>query len=518
MTFSLVLSEIGPNYETTCDENSVCTSTIYSYQKYYQENNEWVQIDENFGTENCEPGYFYCVDKNLYQFNTEQSLGELEINYGGTILSFFLNSIGGVPPSNSVAEINGNLLIYRDVIPGIDVRYIYLPHKIKEEIIFKNQNAIGNFNNDIDLRFNLISNNPLLFEDDKIQTGDLFVRNLVVYDSEFNQIEIPFSLDSNVLTMTVPIDWLTDDERVYPIYIDPTIETSLAASEDVYVENHLPPPLLASPNNFTRYDQDAFRVGFQKKSIKEYIHRSDIDFDISGINDSAKISDLNLTLIVRVFGDPFNYNISVTHMEGNTSYYVDSQTENKEFWRDMGNGTNYTIVYYSSGTTHYFNLSNATTDFENSLSEDYFNLGFYVVNDNVSHPGTDTETRIYWSSESADSENRPSLVVSYFMQGVNETIGDAAIEQGILNSLPNATIHDEQQVYIRLANGTQQVGRFDKFVMYNNQRWAFNYVTGNEGYVGMGNVSNSFFVLELEDLFADDIVEQVGAFINGSVV
>ena len=44
----------------------------------------------------------------------------------------------------------------------------------------------------------------------------------------------------------------------------------------------------------------------------------------------------------------------------------------------------------------------------------------------------------------------------------NETEGDIAIEQGILNAIPTATIHDEQQAYIRLNNGTQELGQFDR--------------------------------------------------------
>src|SRR3989344_452019 len=151
---SLVLAEAGTNYETTCNEG-ICTSTIYSYQKYYQNDGVWTQIDENFGTENCEINYNYCVDKNLYQFNARNNFDDFRVNYGDTNLAFSLNSLGDLPISDSVAEINNNVLTYRNIIQGIDVKYIYLPHKIKEEIVINNPEAIGGLAQDVNIRFNL---------------------------------------------------------------------------------------------------------------------------------------------------------------------------------------------------------------------------------------------------------------------------------------------------------------------------------------------------------------------------
>ncbi len=42
----------GSNYDSSCVED-VCNANIYSYQKYYIEDNTWKTIDENFDTENC---------------------------------------------------------------------------------------------------------------------------------------------------------------------------------------------------------------------------------------------------------------------------------------------------------------------------------------------------------------------------------------------------------------------------------------------------------------------------------
>ena len=56
----------GSNHKSSCS-GDICVADVYSYQKYYEENSEWKEIDENFGDENC-GDYDYCVDGNVHQF------------------------------------------------------------------------------------------------------------------------------------------------------------------------------------------------------------------------------------------------------------------------------------------------------------------------------------------------------------------------------------------------------------------------------------------------------------------
>lgn len=59
--------QIGPNYETSC-ENGICQTTIYSYEKYWlNDQDEWQEIDEGFHdcSENEETKY--CT--NSYNFD-----------------------------------------------------------------------------------------------------------------------------------------------------------------------------------------------------------------------------------------------------------------------------------------------------------------------------------------------------------------------------------------------------------------------------------------------------------------
>ena len=63
---------------------------------------------------------------------------------------------------------------------------------------------------------------------------------------------------------------------------------------------------------------------------------------------------------------------------------------------------------------------------------------------------------------------------------------------------------------------TRQEESFDKFAVFGNQLWGINYVTTGESFTNMNNISSTFFVLELSDLFTNDITTQVRQFINGT--
>jgi len=101
----------------------------------------------------------------------------------------------------------------------------------------------------------------------------------------------------------------------------------------------------------------------------------------------------------------------------------------------------------------------------------------------------------------------------------NETLGRQAIEDGINNETPTATIYTDLEVDIRYMNGTQSNGVFDKVSFLDNQRWAFNYVTGEESFTNMVSSSyNIFNVWENSALSYNDIVNQVENYINETLL
>ncbi|MFC1715684.1 LamG domain-containing protein [Candidatus Poribacteria bacterium] len=98
-----------------------------------------------------------------------------------------------------------------------------------------------------------------------------------------------------------------------------------------------------------------------------------------------------------------------------------------------------------------------------------------------------------------------------------ENEGRIAIESGIQNALTSGyTVYTDQRVYVRLANGSQKLGRFDKVAVYGSQRWAFNYLTGSEAYTNLFNVTPLLYVWEETSLTNPEITSQVSALISGT--
>ena len=101
----------------------------------------------------------------------------------------------------------------------------------------------------------------------------------------------------------------------------------------------------------------------------------------------------------------------------------------------------------------------------------------------------------------------------------NETEGRNAIEQGIYNATPLATIYTDLEVDIRYFNGTQDNGIFDKVSFNGTQRWGFNYVTSGESFTNMASSSyNVFNVWENSSLTYNQIMNQVQNFINATLL
>ena len=82
--------------------------------------------------------------------------------------------------------------------------------------------------------------------------------------------------------------------------------------------------------------------------------------------------------------------------------------------------------------------------------------------------------------------------------------------------LPNALIHDTQQVYIRTSSSTQQLGTFDKFTLNATQRWCINYIISGESFANMENLSTHFYSFEMNSLQITDIIQCIQDFINGT--
>ncbi len=81
---------------------------------------------------------------------------------------------------------------------------------------------------------------------------------------------------------------------------------------------------------------------------------------------------------------------------------------------------------------------------------------------------------------------------------LSESSGRDATEVGIRNALGTSVpIYTDQQIYVRLTNTSQYLGRFDKVTRLGSQIWAFNYITDSQTPTNVPSVGNALNVLEM---------------------
>lgn len=512
----VVLSEFS---ESFC-ENEVCGMKVYSYPRFYRNSFGNLEfLNESFDTINCNPGFGLCVDQNHFQFHAKQQFESFRITRGSAQIEFTPNTLVTALPHSflsSSALVSDNTLTYTDVIPGIlDVRYGYTWAGVKEEFILKqNVFTVLPLTSEVIVNFTIASNLNTVVENEimrftSVEGTEFTVKDLVAKDNLGRQASLSFLYQDGNFQLHVPVSFLHNAS--YPVSIDPTITlTSTNVTNDGFVHFD------GFSNKYTRFAGGAntsLYVGDATGMLdgtQEY--RSVIEWNIASIPKHADLSTVDLAVYAEVVADVENQNVSVRSMDGNWTTYQNTNAGNHDYFTDMKNGTLLANKITNTIGTHHFNLGTFDDglDLESRrLTQEWWGLGLHT---NPANPGTTAQ--LFSAAGNLNASRRPVLTISY--RYANGVLGDAAIHQGILNSLPLASIFNETQVYTRNTTGTQQLGRFDRIAISGNKRWAFNYITTGESFTNMLNLSTTLFVFEMVNLSAGEITDQVSRYINAT--
>lgn len=320
-----VIVNKGANFETSCVEND-CNTTIYSYDKYFNRDGVLEEIDESWHV--CEEGF--CT--NRYYFEAiASSNGLISIDSNNLEFSQQIISIGNENINiSSSPSIDGSFLTYEDILPNIDLRYQYLPHKIKEELIIKER--LENLQEgDLEVTFSLS------------QTNDLSIENPFVCDSNMKCRPIDYDLDNNEVSILVPARFLINESTVYPVTVDPSI--ILGNSSIIwngYVEETLSDdgmsliyPRIDNPPSLT--------IGLIDSG--QGTGRADIDWNFNSVPNLGTINNAFIYLYAESFTGP-NF-LNITQIEKNSSQWANTNVENEQFFYDMRNGTVYSNIVAS---------------------------------------------------------------------------------------------------------------------------------------------------------------------------
>jgi len=152
-----------------------------------------------------------------------------------------------------------------------------------------------------------------------------------------------------------------------------------------------------------------------------------------------------------------------------------------------------------------FTMTNSPAELTQIVLRDSGSMQWYCSADDIYSNENQTETYTFYFSN--ETQNY-----------ANETEGRDAIEEGIYNATPSATIYTDLEVDVRHFDGTQENGVFDKVSFNGTQRWGFNYVTDGESFTNIANSSYYVFnVWEDESLTISEIFDAVKNFIENTL-
>ncbi len=226
---------------------------VYPEQVHYRENNEWVDVDNSFESASDEEGEEVLEnEKNSFKIkfsNKAKDKKLVSLKSGQYQIDWALKDASKVEAQSvtldSSSETEASLqnvnsgVIYKDVLPNVDLQYVIDASSVKEDIILKNNAAQHEFTFDYQVKKLTYKENSdgsiSFYAEDNLENAVYTMGKPFMYDANgetssnitvvIKETNKGFSLELNADS-----EWLNSSERAYPVTIDPTIVTQQSAS------------------------------------------------------------------------------------------------------------------------------------------------------------------------------------------------------------------------------------------------------------------------------------------------
>lgn len=268
---SVELLEERDEFSRTYENEDGSLSTDFSLEPIHYEDEEgaWEEIDTALTNQNSLT-WTNVADSRNVEFAPragDDELARMELD-GDHTLSFSLEGAGDV--EGRILEGREDTILYEDAFPGVDIELQSLVGGIVKETIWLDEmpsspeEAFWRF----PMQFNGLT--PELLEDGSINLLDSEgepIGHIPAGHMEDSNIDprsgdgvwsesVDFSLIQEegqwILEVSADFEWLTDEERVYPVAVDPTASWNYNASQDTYVQ---------SGYNTSRYSEQELKAG-----------------------------------------------------------------------------------------------------------------------------------------------------------------------------------------------------------------------------------------------------------------
>ena len=386
---------------------------IYPSPVNIKVNNKWIKIDdylkqpEETSEDTLSAGKQYQMAPfDVYAGADDNNKNIIKYNNSDNQISFSLENISYKDQDKNIVLANsevGNFDhsyksgMFKDIFQGVDLKYHSTRNGIKEELLFNNQELLKEvsdpdyFGGKITLRMKInvspnivpeIQNNQVFFR----KNGEIIFSTSqpYIYDQEKRTSAVSSELKKEVdyyLETSLDYGWMTSDEKVYPLVLDPNLNLNPAA--DV---------CLCTDSTCTTSTDSTYAAG-----------KAFIKFNISSIPSYSTLTAANLILthstnyastitasrfINQTWDESSALSIFTGGSFGSTLSTVTSGSGTTETWNVLGNSSDGLVKDYNSGNT-YFSVyllntgatfipgyvSNATTLI---LSYYYFSKAAYI--------------------------------------------------------------------------------------------------------------------------------------------
>ncbi|MCP1188559.1 DNRLRE domain-containing protein [Priestia flexa] len=316
--------------------------------------------------------------------------------------------------SDVTAEHKDNQVFYRNVLTSTDLRNTVFDQSVKEDIILQKYEGYNKFRFYVStkLEANVNENGSVSFKNAKGDTVFSVPRpymsdSNVDKDSGEPQIsydvhyELKKSGDGYELTVIADQKWLTNKDRAYPVYIDPTI--TLGASDDTFVTDAYP------TTNYDKFWESS--SGYYSLKVGKYDSASGTNYAFVK-PDTSKLKGAII--------DSANFNIYTAHSYSSTATNVwldrvdGSWSPGSVTWNTKPGSTNIATASVAKGQTANFDVTNTVKDWVAGTKPNY---GFKL------HENGNGQS--YWKKfyASENSSNKPYLSVNYHYPTINAPTG-----------------------------------------------------------------------------------------------
>lgn len=239
----------GPDHKVFKNYDNSYTAVAFTGPVNYVDENGQLQPISTKITTSKMPGYTYEVSTNSIKTYFKDTLNELDymlvVDGDKKIFQGISKTQGEIGTvAFSKAHVKNNIIIYPEILPGIDLQYTIEDDKVREEFLIKNQSAVEKLKSITEY---LTLENIQMQKDNQgnISLGkslgfykpEMFELNSQIKspDRAINYEEVRISNNKFILQKVLAnegIAWLKETTRQFPIIIDPTLTFSGAENAD----------------------------------------------------------------------------------------------------------------------------------------------------------------------------------------------------------------------------------------------------------------------------------------------